>query len=1069
MSSLDKKTGYWRSLDEFEGDPQLQETLQSEFPAQAAELSDPFSRRRFMQLMGASMAFAGVTATGCRRWEREEIVPMSERPDDWVPGATMSYATAMELGGFAQGLVVTTYDGRPIKIEGNDRDAISQGKSTAYSQASILGMYDPDRSLTVRQKGQESTWDAAQTALAGLQLGDGTGLRILSQATGSPTIAGLRQEILRKYPRASWHEWEPLSTDNERLGLQMAYGRPLRAVHNLSRTQRIVAIDSDFLVHHPNALKHAREYAGKRNPEQNANTNTMMRLYAIESTFSNTGALADERLPLPSSEIAGFVADLEKALAGTAPAKDTARGRFLARMVEDLQQRHNQNRVVFIAGHRQPPEVHAAVARINEHFRAVSARTVQYLPLPEGNIASTHVESIKTLAADMNGGAVTTLLILGGNPAYDAPADVDFAAGLQRVQTSVHVSEYFDETSALCSWHLPRAHYLESWADGRGYDGTVYMTQPMIEPLTPPGSKWKQAGGKSTAEVLSVLTRGAFTAGQELLRESFDRQFARSANKERDWRRALHNGVVAATSYKPINPGKAKPGAPAAAASPPSRDNVEVVFTQSSSTYDGRFANNAWLQETPDFMSKLTWDNAALINPNTADELGISNGEVIEIAVGQRTTRVAAWTMPGQARYSIAVSLGYGRTAAGRVGGSKADGVGSVGFDVYKVRTTVALDVVSGARVRGLNKSHTLASTQDHWKMDDIGRDGIETRLGTLVREGTFAQYMDHRNKRGREAVVPGRRKDPHEDNFATKMGKEAGLHEVDLKPRVYGNNSSLWREHTYNRPKKGTRGPRYKWGMSIDLDKCTGCNSCMLACQAENNVPVVGKKQVINSREMHWIRIDRYFTGDDIRDNPKIAHQPMACQQCEMAPCEQVCPVGATVHSAEGLNDMVYNRCVGTRYCLNNCPFKVRRFNFTDYMNRDEMPGGSIKDARNKIRKLLFNPDVTVRSRGVMEKCTFCIQRIQNKKIAANNEDRPLRDGEIQTACQQACPSHAIEFGNLNDRSSRVAAAHRTQRSYAVLSELNLKNRNLFLAKIRNPYQPEPASEPAPKKPEQG
>lgn len=1066
MSSVDNKMGYWRSLEEFEGAGAASDS-NSEFPASADDFSDPFSRRRFMQLMGASAALAGVAGAGCRRWEKEEIVPMSERPEGYIPGNASHYATAMELGGIGHSLVITAVDGRPIKVEGNEQDKLGKGKSTAFAQGSILRLYDPDRSLNVRFRGNESTWKELETALTTQgDLRDGSGLRILSEATDSPTVSFMRQRLLQKYPRARWYEYEPLSFDNERLGLQMVFNRPLRAIHNLNRAQRLISIDGDPLVQHPAALKHAREYASKRNPDQNNNRETMMRLYAVESTFSNTGAMADHRLPLPSSEIPSFVAELEKAMDGTMPQGSDARSRFIRTLAEDLQAVSNDGRTVFIAGHRQPPAVHAAVARLNAKKNATRGRVIQYLPVPAKS--SSHLDGIKSLVGEMKAGKqVRTLLILGGNPVYDAPADLDFAGALANVSNSVHLSHYYDETSAACVWHAPRTHYLESWGDSRGFDGMVYMTQPLIEPMQRPGDY--ESGGRSALELLSILTRGRHTPGMELVRASFDAQFSRGNDKDSAWRRALHGGRIDGTDYKAVQPGQPRP-LPAPPAPPTlGRDNLEVVFTGSSHTYDGRFANNAWLQETPNFLTKLTWDNAALINPNTADELGVSHGDMIEISLGDRSIEVAAYTMPGQARYSIALALGHGRTRAGRVGGSIDDDVAPSGFDVYKLRNAAAPYIATGAKVRSAGGSYALASTQEHWKMDSVGRDGIEDRLGTLVRGGDFEQYLDYLQdyrRLGTKARVP---KDPRAPNFATKMGVAAGLHEVELKPPVAGNNNSLWREHTYNRPRGQSRRPRYKWGMSIDLDKCTGCNSCTVACQAENNIPVVGKKEVMNSREMHWIRIDRYFTGDDIRDNPEIAHQPVACQQCEMAPCEQVCPVGATLHSSEGLNDMVYNRCVGTRYCANNCPFKVRRFNFGAYHTRSDSPQGSIEDARNKVRQLLFNPEVTVRSRGVMEKCTFCIQRIQNVKIAAKNEGRLLKDGEVQTACQQACPSNAIEFGNLNDRTSRVTGTHRSHRAYSLLSELNLKNRNQFLARIRNPFKPATEAKDAPNKPKQG
>jgi molybdopterin-containing oxidoreductase family iron-sulfur binding subunit len=628
----------------------------------------------------------------------------------------------------------------------------------------------------------------------------------------------------------------------------------------------------------------------------------------------------------------------------------------------------------------------------------------------------------------MNAGRVSTLLILGGNPVYDAPADIEFAAGLAKVQNSIHLSHYYDETSSRCSWHLPRAHCFEAWGDARSYEGTVSIAQPLIEPLTPPRDS--NAGGRSAIEVLGLFVHGEHISGQKLVKQTFDSQYAKATLTTRSWRQALHDGFVVGTGYQQARP-DAPRAVPAVEPVQLGKDNIEVVFTSSSHTYDGRFANNGWLQETPDFMTKLTWDNAALINANTADSLGIRTGDIIRISLGNRQVEVPAFTQPGQARYSIALALGHGRTHAGRVAGSEVEGVSPTGFDIYKLRTTTAPYVATRATVATTGKTYVLASTQDHWQIDELGLEGIAKRLPTLVREAPITEYVDNPDfARGR-------------------------AHEVEMpiaRATTQNRGKSLWQEHRYTGAVPGTSIPMYRWGMAIDLDKCTGCNACMVACQAENNVPIVGKEQVLSTREMHWIRIDRYFAGDDIRDNPQVRHQPVACQQCETAPCEQVCPVGATIHSAEGLNDMVYNRCVGTRYCLNNCPYKVRRFNFLDYLNRPQAPGGSLEDSRNSVRKLLFNPDVTVRGRGVMEKCTFCIQRIQRQKITSKNQGRRLRDGEVVTACQQACPSDAIVFGDLNDPQSKVSAAHRTKRSYALLSEIYTKPRNLFLARIRNP-----------------
>jgi molybdopterin-containing oxidoreductase family iron-sulfur binding subunit len=620
---------------------------------------------------------------------------------------------------------------------------------------------------------------------------------------------------------------------------------------------------------------------------------------------------------------------------------------------------------------------------------------------------------------------------------YTAPADANFAAGLEKVAASVHLSDYYDETSVACTWHVPRTNYLESWGDTRTYDGTYTIVQPLIEPM------WRDMQNRtarSPIELVAMLLGRGKVDGQTLVRETFAR--SHGGLGDATWRQALHDGFVPGSAFpvqRPEAPQKVETPAPVAVEA----TALEVVFRPSTHTFDGRFANNAWMQELPDFITKLTWDNAALINPHTATHLGVKNGEQIDLEVNGKSLRVPVYTLPGQARNSIAVALGHGRTRAGRVGGHTDEDVAPVGVDAYGLRTAASSYVATGATVRGTGISYALATTQDHWNMDKIGRDGIAERLPILVREATAGEY------RADPEVVIKR-------EHATKI--------PDYMPAENG--ASMWQEHEYqsrrganpspDRPSNDVDGAtryRHRWGMTIDLGKCTGCNACMVACQAENNIPVVGKEQVIKNREMHWIRIDRYFGGPDLIDEPQIAYQPVHCQQCENAPCEQVCPVGATIHSEEGLNDMAYNRCVGTRYCLNNCPYKVRRFNFLDYLNRGEAVGGPLDDSRNAVRKLLFNPEVTVRSRGVMEKCTFCVQRIQKTKIQYKNQGQEsVPDGAIQTACQQACPTDAIVFGDLNDEGSAVLAGQKEKRAYALLDSFNTRPRNLYLARIRNP-----------------
>ncbi len=1016
MSSLDKKTqdvGFWRSLDELERDAAVDELVVREFPENADELTDPVSRRGFLQVMGASMAFASVT--GCRRWEREEIVPLGRRPEDYVPGEPRHYASAIDLSGWAHAITVSTFDGRPVKVEGNPDHPFSTGASTTFAQGSLLNLYDPDRSAQVQRARGAGTFEDFEIEMGRLMEATrgkgGGGLAILTDGSTSPTMFYLLSNVLGQVmPQARWYDWTPLNLDNIHQGTKQAYGRALRPIAKLDQANIIVALDVDLFKDHPAALRYAADFAKRRNPDDGE----MNRLYAIESTFTTSGVLADHRLPLRADLMLPLLMAVDAKLGGgAAPAsaflRDPDIALFVDAMAEDLAE--NRGRAVLVAGIGQPPAVHALVAKINHTLGAPGATLTYVADIDEGR--PTRLEQIQQLTAEMAAGRVETLLILGGNPAYDAPADLDFGAAMGKVKTSIHLSQYLDETSTLASWHVPQAHYLESWGDALTYDGTYTLIQPILEPI------WN---GKSAIELIALMLGREYVNPDTIVRSTM--QLASGKGDDASWRKALHDGFVPGQVLPEINalpapqvrPAQLTPSQLGGIKAP--EGTLEVVFTPSAHTWDGRFANNAWLQETPDFVTKLTWDNAALINPRTAEELGIENDTLIKVRVNDRDLTVVAYTLPGQALSSIAIAVGHGRTHAGRVGGFLAAKVEPKGFDTYSIRTSNALWNASGATVTPTGKSYGYATTQEHWDYRDaLGRKGIDQRLDQLVRAGSLLAYTANPNFAREKVHVP-------------VYGGHVEGHGADDGAVI----PQLWQQHGYE---------GHKWGMATDLTKCTGCNACVVACQAENNVPVVGKREVKRSREMHWLRIDRYFRGDVL--NPEIAHQPLLCQQCENAPCEQVCPVGATVHSHEGLNDMAYNRCVGTRYCLNNCPYKVRRFNFLDW-HKD------LDDSRSKLKKLVFNPEVTVRSRGVMEKCTWCVQRIQTAKILAKNDRRPLIDGEIQTACQQACPTTAIVFGDLNDPKSRVSELHSKRRSYALLEELHTLPRNRFLARITNP-----------------
>jgi MoCo/4Fe-4S cofactor protein with predicted Tat translocation signal len=992
----------WRSLGEIEDAPELRALVGREFPGLAHALDDAKTRRAFLKLMGASLGVAGMTSC---RWPKETILPFASRPEGRTPGVPQQFATALELGGAALGLLVTSFDGRPIKVEGNPLHPASQGAATAFAQASVLELYDPDRSSHVvrREAGQEvqASWDDfvawAGPHFAGVRERQGAGLAILSEENSSLVQSVMVERMRSLLPGASWYEWVPLSRDNERAGVQLACGQRLRPLFFLGEADVIVCLDADPLFGHPDAVRHARELAAGRRGENG----TMNRLYVAEGALSITGALADHRLASPPSQMGGLALALARELGRRGvpvpqlppvPALPLAATEFAASAARDLVETGRQ--VLIVVGERQPAEVHALAFLLNSALGGRTAGTLAWVPHPAGARAD-HRDAVEALVASMAAGSVDTVLILGGNPVFDAPVDVAFAAALAKVPSSIHLSLFDNETSHACRWHVNRGHYLEAWGDARAWDGTVSVQQPLIEPLY---------GGKSVIEVLALLEGGKDVTGYDLIRREL-KGIIPPLDFESGWRRALHDGVVANSGFAHVDPraGSPKPGAVEATLAKLAQQptgGLEVVFVPSSSVYDGRFANNAWLQEAPDPLTTITWDNAACFSVKTAQDLAIRHGDLVSLTLDGRTLEVAAYIMPGQADGTVVLPLGYGRTRAGRVGNG-------VGFDTYRLRSTKALWFASGLQVEKTGRRHQLACTQEHHGIDRIGFEERGQRIAELVREGTLAEYLA----------------DPR---FVEKRKEEPKL-------------VSLWQE----KPLEGV----HQWAMSIDLSACIGCNACVVACQAENNVPVVGKEQVARHREMHWLRLDRYFAGAP--EAPRVAFQPVACQHCENAPCEQVCPVGATMHSDEGLNQMVYNRCVGTRYCSNNCPYKVRRFNFFNYYTQTP-----------QVQKMVYNPEVTVRSRGVMEKCTFCIQRIAAAKIAAKNDRRPIRDGEVVPACAQTCPTEAIVFGDLKDPESRVAKLHAHERSYAMLGELNVKPRTRYLARLRNPASTEEKSE---------
>jgi MoCo/4Fe-4S cofactor protein with predicted Tat translocation signal len=1004
---------FWRTLDEHNG-ANLDELVGDEFASRLPEAFDAVERRSFLKLMGASLALAGMA--GCTRQPPEQILPYVRQPENVVPGRPLFYATAMTLGGRATGLLVESHEGRPTKIEGNPSHPASLGATDVFAQAALLDLYDPDRMRTLTHMGEIVPWSAfigaMRTAATAQQATKGGGLRILTETVSSPTLAAQIEEILARFPAAIWHQWDAGSEMNEAAGLRTAAGNDVSVQYNLERAAVIVCLDADFFSCGGGHLRYSRQFAARRRPE-----GAGCRLYAAETMPSTTGAKADHRLPLKPSQIEllarALAADL--GVAGVnrgASLPDHAQG-WLAAVRDDLNGHRGSS--IVVAGECQPPVVHALAHAMNAAL-GNAGQTVLYTDPIEPHPVD-QVQSIRELAAAMAAGEVDTLLIIGGNPVYTAPADLQFGNQMNKVRMRVHLSLQANETSAISHWQIPEAHFLEAWSDARAFDGTVSIVQPLIAPLY---------GGRSAHEVLATLSDRPERTGYQIVREFWMAAFgarglsrrsgdpsaeARSAKVdaakadatssaaqgsgpasnefESFWRRTVHDGVMPNTALPTRT---IMPAVPIAAFSTPpaAADGIEIGFRPDPTILDGRFNNNGWLQELPKPLTHLTWDNAVLVSPATMTRMGGSarpdftggergqiHGTVVEIRYRGRTVHGTMFPVAGHPDDAATLHLGYGRARTGQVGAER-------GFNAGALRTSDALGFGTGAQIAPTGETFPLACVQYHHLME--GRD-----LVRAVSRGDLASL----------------KRDQHEL-------------------------PSLWPVLTDEQEKAGG----YKWGMSIDLNACNGCNACVIACQAENNIPVIGKDEVMRGREMHWLRVDTYHQG--AVENPKTYFQPVPCMHCETAPCEPVCPVGATVHSSEGLNDMVYNRCVGTRYCSNNCPYKVRRFNFLQYQDWDTP---SLAIGRN--------PDVTVRSRGVMEKCTYCVQRISAARIESEKEGRRIQDGDVKTACQSVCPAEAIVFGDLNDPKSRVTVLKAEQREYALLHELNTKPRTTYLAAI--------------------
>jgi MoCo/4Fe-4S cofactor protein with predicted Tat translocation signal len=1113
----------WRSLDEVADTPEFREFVEREFPSRVSELLSG-SRRAFLQLMGATVALAGAaTLPGCRRPDHKILTFSREAPEEIVPGKPLFYATSMTLpGGGAEGILVETHEGRPTKIEGNPLHPVNQGKSSIWAQSHVMGLYDPDRLKNPRYRNPargpiDATWDDFRAwAAENFKPADadqGASVGIILDKKSSPSRDAAKAALMKKWPKATWAIHSPTDARGPIEGTRLAFGSPMREILSLSEARVIVSLDRDFLNLNtePNALSHAREFAKTRAAV--STKDEMSRLYVIESGFSITGGSAGHRLRVAPSRIASFAVALAKQILSKSQIKGSqalldailAKGvpagsdidvktvsgtTFIDEVAADLLDAAKRGRTLVVAGRSQPAEVHALAHAMNVALGAVGT-LVKYIPMGEDQAADSGAQ-LRSLVDKINAGSIRTLICVGANPLYDAPADLNFAEAFKRVANTVTLSVPATETADASTWALNGAHELESWGDAEAIDGTISPIQPMIAPLFGPADAAQQQP-MSDLEFLAYLSADDRAAaridGFELVRSAWRRRLAAGtgaeANFDRVWRAALHDGIVLGSTATPPAPelrlAEVARAVSTLELSPmPGATSLDVTYT-TTHVGDGRFANVAWLQELPHDATRVCWDNPALVSPRTAEALGVmddprdpyTKGEFPKARMGKvtlngRSIEMAFWVTPGMADNTVILTLGYGRSRCGRVG----DGVG---FNVSTIRDSKSPWIARGATVERIPGDHMIASTQNHWSLE--GR----TALVRQVDQKWWQKYGDEKIN--------------DDDNiYGTKgqlaFGERVSGGELTHTPP----NVSIY-ENPYNKSRENAApGSEFatgqQWGMTIDLSKCTGCGACTIACQAENNIPAVGKIEVAKGRELIWIRVDRYYTGDDINNPDSMLHQPVACVHCENAPCETVCPVNATVHGPEGINYMTYNRCIGTRYCANNCPYKVRRYNYFDYgvtrFNGDfhgkelldkVMPedglghtvSGStdhnkinvnlipprLREKLEEISRMQKNPDVTVRSRGVMEKCSYCIQRINAARHECRLQDiEKVPDGFFQSACQQACPSDAIVFGDTLDTASRVHATRNQARSYLLLGYLNTRPRTSHMVRVNNPNE---------------
>ncbi len=990
-SAQDNQFGYWKSLKDISSEEDY-----NRFLKQSDHIEDNgLSRRNFLSLIAASVALAGLE--GCKK-PVQKIIPYVEAEIGTIPGIPKYYASTIPWKNNALGVVIENHDERPVKVEGNENHPSTLGKSNAFSQASTLEMYDPDRARGVKYNGKKVDWSDYLKFAKNINSTKGEGLAVLMQESSSPTINSIKEDFKKSFPRAKWAVYESVNNENLYDGIKKAFSKKLQPIYRLENAQVIVSIGSDFLGIDDNNIYNTRKFAQNRNiVDENS---TMNRLYVAENSITPTGASADHRLNVPQHNLEQLLAELayelkQLGLSVSAKKVKSPNNLWIKAAAEDLML--NRGESIIIGGSQLSPELHHLIALINYQLKA----PIDYYPLNKSQVSSKL--DFESLCNDMKNGNIDNLIILGANPVYDSPSDFNFGELLKNVPNSVHLTNIEDETSKLCSWNIAMTHYFECWGDAMTFDGFASIVQPQIMPLF---------DSKSLIQVLTPLVYSKELSSYDYVKNVWKSAIIKQGNFERKWEKVLHDGVY---SNPLLLKQKIKPS------SKPNtkflnkplnldKGRFEVVFNASSSVYDGRFANNGWLQEIPKPVTSLTWDNAALISIKVAKKLNIKNGQMIEITIGKQSIKIPAWITPGQNPKSISLELGYGRQFKGRLGNG-------VGFNVYPLRASSTPNVALNAKIKVLNETYPLASTQDHHGLeddkyaapgfDDLSNNEVQSRIPDLVKQSTLDYYKDN-------------------PDWVQKKVEE---HKPDKK--------KSWADHSmYNPDWDYSKG--HQWGMSIDLTSCTSCNACSIACQSENNIPVVGKQQVMNGREMHWIRIDNYFAGDP--ENPEVSTQSVACVHCELAPCETVCPVAATTHSSDGVNQMTYNRCLGTRYCANNCPYKVRKFNFYNYTR--DLP---------EVVQMAMNPDVSIRFRGVMEKCTYCYQRVSAARISAENENREMKDGDFQVACQQSCPADAIKFGDINDPNSEVSKAKRRNRDYALLAHLGTAPRTTYLAKIRN------------------